>query len=66
MGTRGHFLSNRLYLPDERRLETIAEFSQRIVADLETSKTELETALGKPVISFAYPASIMGSATEPP
>jgi peptidoglycan/xylan/chitin deacetylase (PgdA/CDA1 family) len=55
MGTRGHFLSNRLYLPDNQRIETVAEFSQRIVADLETSKRELEAALGRPVISFAYP-----------
>jgi hypothetical protein len=47
----------------ERRLETIAEFSQRIVADLETSKTELETALGKPVISFAYPFGDFGQST---
>lgn len=62
-GTQGHFLSNRLYLREQGRVETVAEFSQRIYRDLLISRQELEKALGTPVISFAYPFGDFGQSS---
>jgi peptidoglycan/xylan/chitin deacetylase (PgdA/CDA1 family) len=58
--TQGHFLSNRLYLEERGRIESSAEFGQRIFTDLTISKRELEDTLGRAVISFAYPFGDFG------
>lgn len=61
--TEGHFLSNKLWLPNENRVETDAEFTDRVTSDLETAKSTLEKDFGKPVIGFAYPFSDYGEDT---
>jgi peptidoglycan/xylan/chitin deacetylase (PgdA/CDA1 family) len=55
-----HFLSERLWLPDEKRIETDAEFASRVAQDLSYSKKLLETDFGKPVEGFAYPYNDYG------
>lgn len=52
---KGHFLSNKLWLKDGNRLETLDEYRLRISGDLEESKKWLEDRYKKPVVSFAYP-----------
>ncbi len=59
-GTEGHFLSNKLWLPDTKTLESEAVFKQRITSDLAAAKSSLEKEFGKPVIAFAYPFSDYG------
>lgn len=51
---KGHFLSNRLWNYQEKRLETPEEFATRINNDLSDSKTDIEK-LGVKVVGFAYP-----------
>jgi peptidoglycan/xylan/chitin deacetylase (PgdA/CDA1 family) len=58
--TEGHFLSNKLWLPDQSRTENESEFTDRVTSDLEAAKTTLEKDFGKPVIGFAYPFSDYG------
>jgi peptidoglycan/xylan/chitin deacetylase (PgdA/CDA1 family) len=54
-GGIGHFFSNLLWLADTSRNETAEEFRKRISYDFRTSKSDLETALGKEIIAFAFP-----------
>lgn len=55
-----HFLSNLLWLPDEGRAETEAEYTARVTGDLADSKQTLEADFGKPVTGFAYPFNDFG------
>ncbi|KND50693.1 MAG: Carbohydrate Esterase Family 4 [Parcubacteria bacterium C7867-001] len=57
-----HFLSNRFWLPEPARVETQAEYMERIRTDMQTSKDVLENLTGKPVIAFAYPFNDYGQA----
>ena len=54
-GNQGHFLSNKLWLKYEGRLETDEEYTERIEKDLMDSKVELEEKLKVKVRAFAYP-----------
>jgi len=63
-GTKGHFLSNRLWLAGENRLETEDEYKKRVTNDLAESKKETEAVTGKKVIGFAYPFNDFGQGTE--
>jgi peptidoglycan/xylan/chitin deacetylase (PgdA/CDA1 family) len=54
-GETGHALSNRLFLLASGRMETEAEYEQRITLDLLESKRQLETRFGVSVRAFAYP-----------
>jgi poly-beta-1,6-N-acetyl-D-glucosamine N-deacetylase len=54
-GDTGNFLTNRMWLPEEDRLETIDEYEQRVDEDLKKSKQEIETELNAKVIAFAFP-----------
>lgn len=54
-GKEGHFLSDRLWLQKEKRLETVAEYTQRVKDDLRLSKEDFESKLGIKVFYFAYP-----------
>jgi peptidoglycan/xylan/chitin deacetylase (PgdA/CDA1 family) len=60
VGTGGHFLSNKLWLKYEGRLETNEEYQKRIENDLLASKTDIEKKLGRPVKAFAYPFGDFG------
>lgn len=63
-GQEGHFLSNKLWLDKENRLETEEEFRSRINGDLADSKKDLEKSLDNKVLAFAYPFGDFGQATE--
>jgi len=54
-GTKGHYLSNKLWLADQGRLETDQEYIKRIVDDLAGAKNDLKEKLGTNAIAFAYP-----------
>ena len=62
-GTQGHFLSNRIWLESEKRLETNEEFLQRTQNDLLAAKYDIESRLGTKVISFAFPFGDFGQNT---
>jgi peptidoglycan/xylan/chitin deacetylase (PgdA/CDA1 family) len=56
----GHFFSHKQWLASEDRLETNAEFTNRIRNDMEMVKVGLEKILEKPVVGFAYPYGDFG------
>lgn len=60
-GKQGKFFVAHKYLPEKGRVETDAEFYERITQDLRHSKYVLESELGRPVHYFAYP---YGSVSE--
>ncbi len=62
-GKKGHFLSNKLWLEEEKRLETKSEYKTRIEKDLLSSKKELEKKLNISALAFAYPFGDYGQAT---
>lgn len=59
-GTKGHFISNKMWLSELRRIETVSEYSKRILSEFKSAKEELETALNIKVIGFAYPFGDFG------
>ena len=59
-GTRNpYWYANLMYLPDQHRLETRAEFEERIRADLRHFKQAFNAKLG-PIHVFAYPSGEFG------
>jgi peptidoglycan/xylan/chitin deacetylase (PgdA/CDA1 family) len=58
-----HFLSNKFWLPDEKRVETTEEYTARITNDLAVSKKILEQDFGKPITAFAFPFNDYGQDT---
>ncbi len=62
-GDKGHFLSNKLWLEKESRLETKLEYENRIKKDLLESKNELEKKLEISTLAFAYPFGDHGQAS---
>jgi peptidoglycan/xylan/chitin deacetylase (PgdA/CDA1 family) len=63
-GKEGHFLSNKMWLDGENRLETEEEYLKRIKDDLEGSKKDLKDKLGVDAQSFAYPFGDYGHNTS--
>jgi peptidoglycan/xylan/chitin deacetylase (PgdA/CDA1 family) len=65
-GDTGPFLTNRLWLPGEDRLETLGEYRTRVSADLDRSIEEV-VAHGLPRPSlFAFPFSAVSEPTNDP
>lgn len=62
-GVKGHFFSNRLWLDNEKRLETDDEFKKRIRDDFEGAKQDLRNKLGIDAIAFAFPFGDFGQRT---
>lgn len=60
-GAQKHFLSDKLWLDSENRLETDQEYTERINTDLANSKKDLENSLGIKVLAFAYPFGDYGN-----
>lgn len=54
-GDKGHALANKLWLSEPGRLETDAEYRDRIYADLFSSKQDLEKRFNVPIKDFAFP-----------
>lgn len=59
-GTMAHFLSNKLWLVEEGRLETEEEFTKRISIDVLGAKSDIEFVFGYKAESFAFPFSDFG------
>lgn len=62
-GSTGYFLSNKMWLADQNRLETDDEYKARVTDELVNSKKKLEDTLGVSVSAFAYPFSDYGQAS---
>lgn len=59
-GDKAYFFSNRMWLPEQRRLETLEEYDARIAADMTQAKTIIENVFGQESIGFAYPFGDFG------
>jgi peptidoglycan/xylan/chitin deacetylase (PgdA/CDA1 family) len=55
-----YWYANLAWLPSEKRLETPAEFSQRVRADFHRFRQTFEPALGRKFTMFAYPSGEFG------
>jgi peptidoglycan/xylan/chitin deacetylase (PgdA/CDA1 family) len=65
-GDTGPFLTNRLWLPSEDRLETLGEYRTRVSADLDRSIEEArDHELPRPSL-FAFPFSAVSEPTNDP
>ncbi len=62
-GNKGHFFSNKLWLSNFGRVESVSEFSDRTRNDLLQSKINLQETFGKPIIAFAFPFGDYGYST---
>ncbi|MBX4212497.1 polysaccharide deacetylase family protein, partial [Candidatus Pacearchaeota archaeon] len=56
----GPYLTNKMWIPEENRLETDDEYYNRIDNDLSTSKKSLDAEFNKSVIGFALPFGEFG------
>jgi peptidoglycan/xylan/chitin deacetylase (PgdA/CDA1 family) len=63
-GTTSNFLSNKMWLKDQNRLETDEEYRLRITRELTKSKQDLEKAFGVTINSFSYPFGDYGQQTR--
>jgi peptidoglycan/xylan/chitin deacetylase (PgdA/CDA1 family) len=65
-GDTGPFLTNRLWLPSEDRLETLDEYRSRVTADLDRSIEDIRAHdLPRPSL-FAFPFSAVNEPTNDP
>ncbi|MGN6586954.1 MAG: polysaccharide deacetylase family protein [Solirubrobacterales bacterium] len=65
-GDTGPFLTNRVWLPNKDRLETLDEYRARVTADLDRSIEEIEVhGLPRPPV-FAFPFSATVEPTNDP
>lgn len=54
-GSKGPFISNKEWFPNESRVETFEEYSNRVDTDYKKSKEILEKEFNKSIIAFAFP-----------
>ncbi len=59
-GDRGNFLSNKMWIAAENRLETNEEYENRIANEFASSKRAIESNLENSAISFSYPFGDFG------
>lgn len=60
-GRRGHFLPNRMWLPAEKRLETLSEYRVRVENDYVEARRGVEAIIpGHKVAAFAFPFGDFG------
>ncbi len=60
-GTKGHYLSNRLWLPQKNRLETEAEFNARVDADFKVAHQNMQALLPETkMLAYGFPFGDMG------
>lgn len=59
-GNRALMLSNKMWLPEAKRLETDEEFRNRVIEDLTNAKRDLEETFRIPIRAFAYPYGDFG------
>lgn len=63
-GMRGHFYSDKLWLPEQNRIETEEEFTKRVYNDIKLAKESLMNTFGINVTTFAYPFGDYGKDTK--
>lgn len=56
-----HFLSNKIFLSSEQRIETDEEYRDRLAGDLYEAKLNIKEKLGHEAYAFAYPFSDYGA-----
>jgi peptidoglycan/xylan/chitin deacetylase (PgdA/CDA1 family) len=61
---KANFLSNKMWLLSNTKLEDTDEYLDRIDNELANSKKELETTFGKKITAFSYPFGDYGQQTE--
>lgn len=59
-GNEGNFLSNRAWLADQSRLETVEEYGVRLKREILGSRGRIEAVLGTRPQSFSYPFGDFG------
>jgi len=68
-GDAGVFFADRLWIPNQARLETPDEFATRVTNDLTHAKNALQQTYGVPIDTFAFPlgneTNITGTANYP-
>lgn len=62
-GGKGRFMSNKKWLASENRLETDVEYKDRLVADLQVAKQDLQEIFGVASIAYALPFGDYGHNT---
>jgi poly-beta-1,6-N-acetyl-D-glucosamine N-deacetylase len=62
-GRKGHFLSNVMWLKNEKRFETKDEFSTRVLRDFVNWKSYLRDELGIESMTYAFPFGDYGQDT---
>jgi len=63
-GTQGNFLSNKMWLQNEGRLESDEEYRARITRELAISKRDLEDSFSTPIDSMSFPFGDFGQQTK--
>ncbi|MEK7510961.1 MAG: polysaccharide deacetylase family protein [Patescibacteria group bacterium] len=63
-GATGNFLSNRMWLPAEDRLETEAEYEARVEDELAGARSAIERLIPGTGFTFSYPFGDYGQQTE--
>ncbi len=59
-GTQAYFLSNKMWLTKQNRLETDDEYRARLEHEITDDRTALEKLIGHSITAFAYPFSDYG------
>lgn len=60
-GEKGWFMSNRMWLVDQKRYESDEEFKDRIHNDLIGGRDDIQRVIGAKPIAFAFPAGDYGT-----
>ncbi len=60
-GTQGKFFASKGWLGSEGRMETDAEYEQRVRTELQNVKSDIESTLGVGVSSFSFPFGDYGA-----
>lgn len=63
-GTKGNFLSNKMWVSEEGRLETNTEYEARVALELQKSKQSIIDKVGITPIAFSYPFGDYGQQTN--
>jgi peptidoglycan/xylan/chitin deacetylase (PgdA/CDA1 family) len=63
LGDKGNFLSSKVWLSGEARLETDDEYRQRVMSELSQSRVDINRVLSRNSRAFSYPFSDYGNQT---
>jgi peptidoglycan/xylan/chitin deacetylase (PgdA/CDA1 family) len=63
-GTKGNFLSNKMWIKDSSRLETNSEYAKRVTNELTESKNRIQEVLSTQVLSMSYPFGDYGQQSD--